>query len=95
VRKVVDRVCRLAGAVGQPVLLRVEKKRVVVRLKGHPVCGCIGGPDGAGVQAGRADRLRKEGIVLYPEKEKAARWPGNRSDGYSRDRFVDEEVTAV
>jgi pterin-4a-carbinolamine dehydratase len=42
-RSFVGLVCRLAVGQGQPVEIRLEGTKVVVKLSGHPVRGCTGG----------------------------------------------------
>lgn len=42
-RAFVNRVCRLAAGVHQPVNLSLAGAKVVVTLQGHPARGCTGG----------------------------------------------------
>ena len=42
-RSFIGLVCRLASGQGQPVEIRLEGTKVVVKLSGHPVRGCTGG----------------------------------------------------
>lgn len=42
-REVVNRVCRIASVLRQPVSIAMDSREVIVTLKGHPVRGRSGG----------------------------------------------------